>query len=573
MVDNKCVPVSIKYKRGTQQSVNDHKPADYEPIYAIDTNRLFVGYDNRFGGYDILEGNVSSILENRYYGSHRFGGRGFNPLPNEITVSPKEVRLVDNAALGLAFDIVDCVEFPNSDSSVYIMINKHPSWDVTKDVNIAITYSLDSASSNDTFELDSSVWGLELYATVGSADFTYTDIITADSTNISKIQNTNLTNIKLPSSILSSEKFIILLERDHASDTSTGIFQLINITFSQCLNGSLFGYYFGGSTRTSGTDNAGTTNSSIQRLTFPFDNGTMNVSGNLSSSRGMGGGFNSSTHGYVAGGYIEPALFGISPEPGGLTRTALSSVERIIFPFASGTTTTIGNLSSAFGAPASCNSSQNGYTIGGLPSQKYTGNSKQQIEETIFSFDSYTKSESVATIPAGRNRNGGFNSSSHGFSLGGGSVLGPKTSTVYRLAFSGYNVEEVQSLNLVDYTGAALDGGFDFATCNSSEAGYTLGGQSMIKVFKYLFPFASPSTSIQIGNLASSKSGASGLNSSVFGYSIAGGNYTYENFYSLVERINFAFSSGNATTVGNLAGSSWDRGITCDGTDFVSQFI
>ena len=71
--------------------------------------------------------------------------------------------------------------------------------------------------------------------------------------------------------------------------------------------------------------------STIDRITFPFDSGTASHVGNLSGSRNNSAGCNSSTHGYCMGEY------------GGGNR--LSTIDRITFPFDSGTANHVGNLS------------------------------------------------------------------------------------------------------------------------------------------------------------------------------------------------------------------------------------
>ena len=68
----------------------------------------------------------------------------------------------------------------------------------------------------------------------------------------------------------------------------------------------------------------------IERLVFPFS-GTSVTAGNINTSRYNGAGVNSTVHGFVMGGL-----------PSGSTR--FSSIERITFPFTSGTSTSLGNL-------------------------------------------------------------------------------------------------------------------------------------------------------------------------------------------------------------------------------------
>jgi len=70
----------------------------------------------------------------------------------------------------------------------------------------------------------------------------------------------------------------------------------------------------------------------VERLTFPFDTGTASIVGNLSRSKHEMAGHNCSTYGYVMGG---------------IHTTLSSQIERIAFPFDSGTAIIVGLLGSA----------------------------------------------------------------------------------------------------------------------------------------------------------------------------------------------------------------------------------
>ena len=81
----------------------------------------------------------------------------------------------------------------------------------------------------------------------------------------------------------------------------------------------------------------------IDRITFPFDSGTASVVGNVSGTRTYGSSSNSSVHGFCMGGY---------------ETSYLTTIDRIIFPFNSGTSTKIGNLFASRYAASGCNSSK-----------------------------------------------------------------------------------------------------------------------------------------------------------------------------------------------------------------------
>ena len=85
-----------------------------------------------------------------------------------------------------------------------------------------------------------------------------------------------------------------------------------------------------------GGDNGGYL-SKVDRITFPFDSGTASIVGNLSANKGYSAGCNSSNYGYNMGG-------------GGY----LSKVDRLTFPFDSGTASIVGNLSTSKYYSAGC---------------------------------------------------------------------------------------------------------------------------------------------------------------------------------------------------------------------------
>lgn len=111
--------------------------------------------------------------------------------------------------------------------------------------------------------------------------------------------------------------------------------------------------------------------STIDRVTFPFDSGTASLVGNLNESKGNNAGCNSSNYGYVMGGYS--------------TSLTLSSINRITFPFDSGTASAVGNIANSDANGTGHNSSQHGYYVGG----EVTASSVQRFS---FPFDSGTAS-------------------------------------------------------------------------------------------------------------------------------------------------------------------------------------
>ena len=136
----------------------------------------------------------------------------------------------------------------------------------------------------------------------------------------------------------------------------------------------------------------------IDRITFPFDSGTATHVGNLSDARYYVAGCNSSDYGYSMGGN---------------RASRLSTIDRIIFPFDSGTATHVGNLSGVTYNSAGCNSGNYGYCMGG-----YSINHLSTIDRITFPFDSGTASH-VGNLSGARYDVAGCNSSDYGYCMGG----------------------------------------------------------------------------------------------------------------------------------------------------------
>jgi hypothetical protein len=299
-----------------------------------------------------------------------------------------------------------------------------------------------------------------------------------------------------------------------------------------------------------GTNAAGTVLSTIDRITFPFDSGTATTVGTLSTIRANSGGCNSSNYGYIMTGSV-----------GGYGY--VSVVDRILFPFDSGTASHVGNLSYAGVPPAAYNSSMHGFCCyGSINSYTVTGH----ISRITFPFDSGTGTY-VGTGPA-RHHPGGLNSSFYGFSCGG--YGGGNTSIIDRVLFpfdsgTATQVGGLSTVRLIT------------STFNSSNYGYTATGYAWMVgqysiIDRILFPFDS-GTAIHVGNFyAALKERSSGCNSSFYGYNLGGGPYYSGTCFSDVGRITFPFDSGTATYVGNLTGTRGNL-AGLDGTDFVSLFI
>ena len=137
--------------------------------------------------------------------------------------------------------------------------------------------------------------------------------------------------------------------------------------------GSNYGYVCGGYSSIFST---------IDRFQFPFDGGTASYVGNLSGSRSFLSANNSSTYGYVCGG-----------SSGWGSSSCFSTVDRFQFPFDSGTASKVGNLSGSRIWLSANNSSTYGYVCGGFKGGYQILDVYSTIDRFQFPFDSGTVSQ------------------------------------------------------------------------------------------------------------------------------------------------------------------------------------
>lgn len=229
--------------------------------------------------------------------------------------------------------------------------------------------------------------------------------------------------------------------------------------------------------------------STIDRFTFPFDSGTSSHSGNLSSTKGLTGGFNSSSHGYICGGYI----------PSFLTTV----VERISFPFEGGATQ-VGNVYASTYSPASCNDSSYGYNMGTYIS----GTRYSLIQRLEFPFDSGTMT-STGNLSYTKSNSAGNNSSNYGYCMGGYDNT-VTVSVIERISFpwSSGTATHVGNLGIPTH----FCSGF-----NSTDYGYCCGGvtNAITAVQRITFPFGSGSASF-VGIMTTSRFQGCGIDGTDF---------------------------------------------------------
>jgi len=323
----------------------------------------------------------------------------------------------------------------------------------------------------------------------------------------------------------------------------------LNSTVQQYGSGSNYGYVCGG-----GSDDFSST---IDRFQFPFDSGTASQVGSLSGHRYASSANNSSTYGYVYGGLSSS------------DNVWLSTIDRFQFPFNSGTASQVGSLSGGKGKGCSSanNCSTQGYVYGGY-SFDNGGWQFSTIDRLQFPFDSGTASQ-VGNLNRDEYASSANNSSTYGYVCGGSSfdIDGFSTIDRFQFPFNSGTASHVGNLS--------GDRGYLSAN-NSSTQGYVCGGSSFDSdnqffstIDRFQFPFNSGIAS-HVDDLSESRERLSANNSSAYGY-VCGGNRGISVF-STIDRFQFSFNSGAASQVGNLSGGR-DWPSAADGVDFVTMFV
>jgi hypothetical protein len=320
----------------------------------------------------------------------------------------------------------------------------------------------------------------------------------------------------------------------------------LSLIVQQYGSGSNYGYVCGGYNYDSSSYF-----STIDRFQFPFDSGTANQVGNLSGTRRALSANNSSTYGYVCGGWDDDSRH-------------FSTIDRFQFPFDIGTANQVGNLSGSRIRLSANNSSTHGYVCGGY---NYDSSSYfSTIDRFQFPFDSGTANQ-VGNLSGSRAGLSANNSSTYGYACGG---PGSSSFTIDRFQFPFDSGTANQVGN--------LSGSRRFSSANNnSTCGYVCGGwlgssgSDLSTIDRFQFPFDSGTTN-QVGNLGGSRYSLSANNSSTYGYVCGGYNSSSSGGFSTINRFQFPFDSGTANQVGNLSGTRYALSAT-DGVDFVTMFV
>lgn len=314
-------------------------------------------------------------------------------------------------------------------------------------------------------------------------------------------------------------------------------------------SGARFGYACGGNL------NYLQTYSGIQRIDFPFDSAVLLQVANIETTRNsLCSGCNSSQFGFIMNGQIDTPF------------DSISFIRRFEFPFDSGLAQIIGNTTINKTLSSSCNSSQHGFSINGKVGVS-TDTFFSSIERITFPFSSGSASV-VGNILGSRSHSSACNSSLYGYSIGGYSSDVNIYSYVERILFP-FNSGTSSHNSLMARTG------FYNTSFNSSQHAYTCqltssSVSTISTIDRFLFPFNSGVATV-VGNLKYSSTYGSGLNSTKTGYILGGFSGDTLAFVD-VQEINFPFNSGIGTRRGVLS-SKQLRPTAIDGVDFVTQLI
>ena len=225
----------------------------------------------------------------------------------------------------------------------------------------------------------------------------------------------------------------------------------------------------------------------------------------------------------------------------------ISSVCRILFPFDSGTGYHIGNLSMSKYSNSACNSSQYGFSINGDISARGT-----QIERIQFPFNS-----GIASIVSENSiiqiYSGSYNSSKYGFIIGGENGSSTRLTYISRFLFP-FDSGNVSVAGNINQSKHFISG------CNSSIHGFSLaGGYTASSGYEYSnieriqFPFDSGNAT-SLGYISHYSLNGESCNSSTHGFNIGGYSVTNgPTYYSSIDRISFPFDSGNSSKISNLS--------------------
>lgn len=157
-----------------------------------------------------------------------------------MDVRPDDVSLDDTNtgnSRGDVFGMFETIDFPNTATGSIWYSYKFPdSWNTSEDINLEIAYALSGNDPSKVVTVKIDAWLVETgdQPDPAAADYSGSDNISTDSTNIGKYSEATLNNGSITSASIPSgtKSVVIKLTRDVGSDTYTGTLQLIGIRIS-----------------------------------------------------------------------------------------------------------------------------------------------------------------------------------------------------------------------------------------------------------------------------------------------------------------------------------------------------
>jgi len=544
--------IKIKIRRGTQAYVEAYTTPlnEGEPVWMTDNHRILICDGTNTKRHDLLNDDVTDLGKGKFYGKIA-NNVGFQDFNYDLILRPEEFFLPTDSAvtLGSAFSLINSVDFDDtctiSDMS-YVTMSPTTFNRLNVDTNFKVGYTLTGDNTDDReIELNCYVWQLKR----GEVPYSVSPNFTYSDTIVSKAA-TNIDRF--------AEFNFSNFKSDYVGTDATGQIELIVIGISRNATTDSYtgtfkiielgAYYSKGATEY-GYNIGGYTDSNavstIDRIKFPFNTGSAINCNNLASAVKQLSSCNSSTHGFIMGG-IDDA-----------DAVLYSTIDKFEFPFNDGVVSNVGNLADySFRKSAGLNSSSYGYNVGGVVD---TGSTAAKIIDRFdLSYDTAGASD-VGNLSGTNSTMSACNSSTYGFVFGGS--LG---STTDRITFP-FNS------GTATVKGNVSASSTNSASFNCSQYGYCVGGGStqISTVYRITFPFDSGNAT-GVSSISVAKQ-TSGCNSTLYGYIMGGESAASK--VSTIESLLFPFEPATSSTVeGNLS-DEITQGTSIDGVDFVTMFV
>ena len=539
--------IKIKIRRGTQLEVEKYTTPlnEGEPVWMTDNHRVLICDGSSSIRDDLLEDDVTTVGLGKCYGKDT-SNVGFQDYDYSVVLKPEHFYIPDDsdAVLGDAFSLINSVNYSVACTDIdtaYAVFSPSIFDRLNSDTSFKLGYTLTGDSTvGHEVNLNCYVWQLKRGDVPNATNASF---------EYTETITASADNIDKFSEFSFSNARSEFVGTDATSQTEIVVVGLSRDGATDSYTGTFslidLPVYYSNSATEYGYNMGGYTSvsaiSTIDRIKFPFNTGNAVNNNNLSVAMKQQSACNSSTHGFIMGGTdVSDVLY--------------STIDKFEFPFNSGSASNIGNLSSDYRSSTGFNSSQFGYNVGGVSDVSDTKTS--DVNRLVLSYDGADTID-VGNLTATTYQQAACNSSVYGFIFAG--ISGSSTDRITFPFDSGTATAKgnvsVNSLN---------SGSF-----NSSSHGYCIGGGDGTKistVYRITFPFDSGDAS-NVADVSVAKQ-SRGCNSTIHGY-IMGGESTTE--VSTIE--SFLFSVGSSSTVeGNLS-DAITQGASIDGVDFVTMLI